>query len=211
MENCVVRGEGDLVNVRSSRPFDLKFENSLFALSGSLLVVQSASHDADFDKAALARLHMFRVSAFLTEPCIILHGGKNMYGLVKTQCEPMKENLIVSLASKPFLVLEGIGLDRDMLPRYFQWKGEGNAYVNLPENVNMLEGSRVKLDNDDWRALESDATFLQAQFTLMPLGSRTQLSQMNVDQFKPRPESAAAVANFGANLDADMLPRFGNP
>ncbi len=223
MKSCAVRGEGDLVNVRSSRPVDVNLDSSLFALSGSLLVVQGAGRDENLGPAAPARLRLSHSSAFLTEPCIVLHGGKNAAALVKTLCQPIDGNLFVSLApkdprapeGKPFLVLEGGGIDRESLPKIFQWKGAKNAYVNFPKNGNLLEAyapgdgkDKLKLDANDWRDQEPDARFLEEVWFTMPLRTRRPLSQMNVDQFKPRTDFVEDIAPFGINLDADNLPRL---
>src|SRR5207244_2434658 len=40
-ERCVIRGKGDLVWCRSSRPFQLRVNNSLAALDGSVLTLEA--------------------------------------------------------------------------------------------------------------------------------------------------------------------------
>jgi len=220
--NSLIRGEGDLVSVKSSRPFELKIDKSLAALAGSLLVVQGASKDPAGEMVIPGNVKMTRVTALLTEPCILLRAGKTDAGLVPTSAGLTPTRCEVSDClfwappmgkDKPFLALEGIDVGVDMLPQYLDWKGgEKNGYVNL---TRMLEIARSddamslgNLDTDGWtKKIEADATFFDKNVRFNVLSQRP-FSQMDFERFRPTPSSREKLAAFGANLDPDVLPRF---
>lgn len=217
VQGCVVRGEGDLVKVRGSRPFELKIDNSVLALAGSALHVQAEDKDAPSDNPIQVR--MTHVSAFLTEPLLNLHaGGKSPRSLGRTVCEPVQENLFVMLAEKPLVALDNVEANEETFRSFLDWKGEKNAYVKVDRALDrVLESYRpgeafpaTSLDSDAWRRVEADARFSRALFAMPPLALRD-LSNMQPEQFQPKQEFREELLPYGANLDPRLLPRYTVP
>src|SRR5205814_1576603 len=68
LQNCLVRGEGEVLTVRASRPLQLELDNTLLALAGSLLGVQSRTKEAAPE--TWAQINLNHVSTFLMEPLL---------------------------------------------------------------------------------------------------------------------------------------------
>jgi hypothetical protein len=82
-QDCFVRGQGDLVAVRASRPFRLDVENALVVLTGSLLSVDGNSDDTPVPAAA--QLTLNRLTTYLTDHLVVLRASRTGKGLVFTQ------------------------------------------------------------------------------------------------------------------------------
>src|SRR5262249_29198973 len=79
MENCIVRGDGDLALSRGGQPFDIRLRNSLAVLRGSLLqIVQAEAGAAGAQRSALSLVH---VTSYLDGPVLRMQAGKELKDL----------------------------------------------------------------------------------------------------------------------------------
>ncbi|MBI3407791.1 MAG: serine/threonine protein kinase [Planctomycetes bacterium] len=209
-EDCFVRGEGDLLSVRASRPLDLDIRNTLIGLAGSLLAVNGATKEAAAE--ALAAIKLTRVTAFITEPVHVLRAGKNVKGLVLTRVESARDCLFVSLLEKPLVHLEANENTEEAIRGYFDWKGGHNAFANF--NIEKIIETRPEdslsstgMDAARWAEVfkEPDSKFLSAEFQ-MPLPLKRSLWLAHPEDFQPRSVSREALNSFGAILTPDSLP-----
>ena len=65
-----MRGAGDLLAVRPSRPFELQLEESLVSLEGSLVVVDGGP--GELGTAPLSQIQLKKVTAYLTDHSVWL-------------------------------------------------------------------------------------------------------------------------------------------
>ena len=86
--NCLVRGDGDLVDGHGSRPFDLKVQNTLAVLGGALLNLEPDADGQPASPSGQAVLAFARLTAYLGGPLIRLQAGKDVKSLVPLICQP---------------------------------------------------------------------------------------------------------------------------
>jgi serine/threonine protein kinase len=127
IENCFVRGKGEMLVVRSSRPFRLVTDKSLVALDGNFLAVKGSSREVPVQPPSSISLN--RVTTYLTQHLIWLRAteqqGKNNKGLVQTQVASATDCLFASATDKSLVHLDGIDNPEDM-PNYFTWTENRN-------------------------------------------------------------------------------------
>jgi hypothetical protein len=123
--DCLVRGHGDMVAVRASRPYNLEVKNSVVALAGSLLSVEGNRPEANANGES-ATVVLSEVTAHVTQHLIVLRSD---------MATPLHVPLMVSASScvfaaaegNPLLRIEGPRVDTELL-RWLTWLGKGNAY-----------------------------------------------------------------------------------
>src|SRR5262249_35280392 len=143
------------------RAVELKIENSLLGLAGSILEVQGGNKDLGMEMLTPSVVKMSRVTAILNDPGILLRAGKVMHGLVPTRCE-VRDSLFVAMPvatlEKPFLALEGVETGEEMLRQFMEWKGEKNAYINMDRMLEVYRPdgmlSLYTQDGDQWKRNE---------------------------------------------------------
>ncbi len=211
LEQCFVRGEGDLLAVRPSRAFALIVKGSLVALSGSLLNAETDANDKEPLPGAAGKVTLERVTTYLTEPLIALRAGaSNGKGLVSTQVEA-RGCLFAVCGSKALVHIEGPG--EHLMRALFSWAGGQNVYAGCDaERILDLqaggEGSRSKPYNEKrWKEFaneEPSPRFVQIRF-LVPPPAEQPLSQVLPAEFKLKGDPEADVQNSGTNLE--QVPR----
>jgi hypothetical protein len=178
-ENCFVRGEGDLVWVRSSRPFDLDCSKSLVAVSGSLLNVEAGRDDAPaVATSATANVKLSRLTAYLGGYLVRLKAGRELKSLVPVHCKPIADCLFVAADKKSTLIhLDGPSANEEKMRNLVQWEGgKNNNYSNFDRMLdqqppeNSMEMSDAPYGQDKWKAFtgESDGRFGSVRFAEAP-------------------------------------------
>jgi hypothetical protein len=200
LENCFVRGDGELVTVRGSQAFNLEVEESLIALDGSLLTMDGSTKEPPTKPPV--QISLARTTVYVSEPLLVLRAceSKPMPGLVPTHVVQVANCVIASGREKNALVhLEGMDSDEQMR-RLFTWgEGKQNIYSGF---MNMLE-QRPRPDNAmplsqfdkskwlDFTPRETDRRFDKVTFAGWP---------PTVD----RPLARALPAYFRLKLPADL-------
>src|SRR5205823_10160017 len=121
LENCFVRGKGELLAVRSSRLFRLQVDKSLVVLDGNFLMVKGNSRDVAIQPSAAITLS--HVTTYLTGHLLWLRAtsaaqtAKNTKGLVQTQITSATDCLFAAAAGRSLIHLDGI----DQPGSYFAW------------------------------------------------------------------------------------------
>ncbi len=140
MENCFVRGQGDFLWMPQGHSAELTIDNSLIALSGSLLNVESESQgdsqakDKDEPPTTTPALtvHLHRVTTYLGENLIRLHAAKGIKGLPKTHCEPADCLFLPARGDCSLVRLDGLEGEEKALREKLLWESSGrNAYGNF--------------------------------------------------------------------------------
>jgi serine/threonine protein kinase len=208
-----IRGEGEVLTVRASRPLDLEVNNTMVVLAGSLLGVQASAKEPAADasgKEAEARVRLNHVSALLSEPLLVFHSGRNPKGFIPTLVDRAQNSLFVGLGDKPFVLIEASD-SNDANPRdYLVWTGEHNAYGSFEKMlaVRPEEGpSFFSMNGKSWMEYyrETDAKFPSAPLSLMAGASRSPWTAAP-DLFMLNPDQREELLPLGAVLSPELLP-----
>ena len=163
-ENCLVRGNGDLVWCRAGRPFRLTADNTLAVLNGSVLSVEAIrGEEPEGAKTVLEFRHVTaRVGGHLLR---LRPANKDLKGIVPLSCEPA-DCLFATLGGKALVYVAGGDADETALRDKLTWKGSKNAY-NAPWLVDqqpLLGMMRKPFDREKWKMFtgEMDGKFLES-------------------------------------------------
>src|SRR5262249_17954020 len=125
LQDCLVRGEGQLVTVERSRPGRVRLENSLLVLTGLALSIQGTEKEPkDSPEAGGFAFELSRVSTFLTDSLVRLGGSKHPKGLVFTTVDPVENCLFVALEGKPLITFEPADGSDQKLMDVLSWRGK---------------------------------------------------------------------------------------
>jgi serine/threonine protein kinase len=157
VENCFVRGKGELLAVRSSRPFHLQADKSLVALDGNLLAVKGSSRELPLQPGS--SINLARVTTYLTHHLISLKGleqvGKSSKGLVQTQVASAADCLFAAAAGESLVHLDGLD-NQDDMTKYFTWnENRNNSFSNyenryLDQQTPNQVGGPMAFDRAKW-------------------------------------------------------------
>ncbi len=202
---CFVRGRGDLVNVRASRPLDLDINASLVCLAGSLLTVHAGTGDTlPADLRSNVRLH--KMTSYLGDPALHLIAGKQSRGLISTQVKATDCLFGVS-GVKPLVRVEGLEIE-NQLKKLLGWTGSSNAYAGfdkLLEQTALDGGTALAYQADDWKRFTEAGSGTRFERTaLQPTGTTERPFQLWLpNDFTQRSE----LSLFGAAIETLPQPR----
>jgi serine/threonine protein kinase len=126
MENCFVRGAGEMVAVRLSRPFQMDIKNALIALNGSLLTVEGNRPEASFSGDG-ALITVDRVTAYLAQSLVHLRATPALPMQVPVRVTSATSSVFVAALGAPLLRVDGAQSEDD-LKRRLSWQGRRNFY-----------------------------------------------------------------------------------
>jgi len=213
--DCFVRGEGDLLSVPTSRPFNLSVDNSLLALAGSVVDVLSPVKDVPSDSAA-AVIKLNRTAVFSSEPVVALRGGKSGKTWYSHRVDEAKDCLFVNLNDRgliPFLLVESHESRPENLRPLLDWKGGRNGYANYQRYfINVIPGElepNIRLEQPEWVEYSGEAeSNFPLKALIIPAPTMRSLWTATPDLFRSRVELSQELAEFGPNLSADLLLRL---
>ena len=87
LENCLVRGDGDLLLARATRPAALEMTNTLAALAGSVYAAEFPGGATAPPAAHKFTLAMKNVTAYLSGPLVRLKPEKGARATVPVECD----------------------------------------------------------------------------------------------------------------------------
>jgi hypothetical protein len=210
VQNCFIRGEGEVVTVRGNRPLELDINNTTLALAGSLLGVHAGAKEPAPEAEAKIRLN--HVSAFLTEPLLAFYAGKNPKGFIPAHLDAAQNSLFVGLAEKPLVLIEANDFADGSLREYVDWKGQHNAYANYEKMLQTIrpddEGQPfINMNARSWAGFfrEADPKYLSTPISFGAMATKSLWTALP-DQFAPPAEVAEELMTFGASLNIDTLP-----
>lgn len=207
-DDCFVRGDGDLVAVRSSRAFDLGAENLLAVLSGSLLNVDG-NRDNLAPPAAGQAIHveLGHVTASLGGHVVRLQAGRDARGLLPIQADQVSDSLFASTSGKSLVHLDGPDATEDRLRTLLGWKGKHNAYANFTQMVDQQPRDTGAMPQFLWgqkewkNNYERDAQFNPMRFMDAPMAD--DLPRALPTQFKLKVEGEPS----GYGAEVEQLPK----
>lgn len=208
-EETFVRGRGDLVAVRASRPFELSAEDSLFALGGCLLSVEAAGREAP--SGPPVQVSLDRVTAYLGGHLVELRTSQEGRDLVPVQVKAATRCLFASAGRKSLVHFEGEMADEQKVRARFTWDGGGrNAYGNYESMVDQQptrgEGMPLApMGRERWTAVShEDARWVDRVRFAGPVEEKP-LQAMLPGDFRPVADGEQDLRGFGAQVEA--MPR----
>jgi serine/threonine protein kinase len=214
LDKCFVRGKGELVAVRASRPFGLHAENSLVVLDGNFLAVEGTANGQLLANPALVSLN--RVTTFLTDHLVCLRGSQAAggRGLIQTQVTP-SDCLFASPEGKSSLVhLDN--LDANLVPAgvraFFSWNNaQNNVYSNYKEMLDQKpvdDGNMTPpaYDRVKWESFTTEARPRFNEPTYRPESSLTKVTPREF-----RINSPLDSGPYGADINELPTPYLPKP
>jgi serine/threonine protein kinase len=214
LETCFVRGTGSLVVVRASRAFELRAEDCLMVLAGSVLVVDGNPKEPT--RSVHIDVALKQVTTYLTEHLVLLRALKdqanNVRGLGLTQVKAA-DCLFAAATSKSLVHLDGLdGVDtEEQMKRFcFSWsESRHNAYSNFSafldqENVPNGMMPPTPYREREWKDFTGDdrGRFGKVQFTALPPPD-VSLARVSATDFQVKPEANL----LGYGVIPDHLPK----
>jgi serine/threonine protein kinase len=210
-EQCFVRGEGDLIWSRTSRPFDLEAKHTLAALTGSLLNVETKEENAAASGPKVA-MRLRRVTTYLGGNLIRLQVGKDLKALVPMDCKTSYCLFVPPATGRALIHLDGPEISDDKFGEKLKWEGDANAYGNFNPLFDQQQSdtsvmSRFTMNLDKWKTFcgETTSKFTGVKLATGPAADKDPFTQMKPSQFKP---AASDLSGTGADLEAlsKLLP-----
>ena len=211
VDQCFIRGQGDLVAIHAARPLELKVENSLVALTGSFLTVEGSTKDSS--RTDPVQVSLSHVTAFLADSMIGLRAGKDGKEPIPIQVNPASNCVFASAAEgKPLVHLEGMETAFQMKHQFCWENGKQNVYSRFQPLLDQKpKGDEMPVqpyDQQAWKKFtnEMDGVFTPVTFTSPPDADSSQAtgwSKSLPGHFRIKGEST--YAEQGANIE--LLPK----
>jgi serine/threonine protein kinase len=191
VEGCFIRGEGDLLWTRASRPFGMEVNKSLAALSGDLVsigVLPGAEVPKDTQRTQVS---LQGTTTWLGGSLIRLSAGKDVPNLVPVTCKAVNCLFIPAGRDKNLISLEGAETEEKLLREKLTWEGGPNTYGRfkalqtqqpLGEEMPLPSSS---LGPEKWKALSGEETSVFAAELSRSPPAETRFSQVDPIQFTP--------------------------
>jgi len=205
--NCFVRGTGDFLAQRASRPAKLEVVNSLITLGGSFL---TAEPNAKGPVTPEVQLSLTKVSTLLANHLAVFRTRKNAADLAPLK-GAVSNCLFASSGGKSLGHVEGELSDEAQMRRLVAWDGSHNAYVNyrdmLDQQPRGMEMPLQPFDKRQWLiAGRDDASEWFGRDKLPSFPEDRSLTRADPGDFKSRWGDDAALKGFGADLGQVARP-----
>jgi serine/threonine protein kinase len=160
LDGCFVRGDGDLIDCQTSRPLDLKANNTLVALKGSFLNVEVGPDAQAAAPTGQMTLTLTRATTYLTGNLIHLRAGKDYHTLAPVRCVPT-DCLFVAAAKEPQSLVhldDSDFIDKEAVhDKLIFWGAEGGRtvygnYGTMLDQTPPGEGMPLTLGSDKWES-----------------------------------------------------------
>ncbi len=214
-ENTFVRGRGKVLQVSTSRPFELRARGSLFVLDGSVVCVEPSA--GDVSEAAPAQVTLERVTTYLTKHVVSQKAAEKRTegkgnGLVQLLAHAEQCLFVPALESASLVHLERID-SMEQMEAVFQWKdARQNVYgfksdqpllSIVPENADAtMRLERVERDRWLARWRESDYAFGEVSFAAQQASKRLDGAKPGDFEVKSvMPPVKSDAGDFGAPVE----------
>src|SRR5262249_37896801 len=104
--NCFVRGDGQLLAANAPRPFDLKVDNCVAALGGSLLQIETPDDAPPAPPGQASQVTLAHVTAYTAAHLVHLKAGKDLKGLIPVNVQA-SSCLFLAAGLKALVHLDG--------------------------------------------------------------------------------------------------------
>lgn len=199
LENCLVRGDGDLARSRTGKPFDIRLRNTLLALNGSLLLAEADGGGATAGSQRSV-LSLSRVTSYLAGPLIRLQAGKDFKALASLTCKP-NECVFVAATGKALVLLDGNDVGARALKDKLSWEPGNNVYANFTDMVSFQprgeEMTAPALNQQQWKEFSGE---MSGRFQTVKFAGPVP-TESNYLGVTPSPFKVLDPANYGADVN----------
>jgi hypothetical protein len=214
LENCFVRGKGELLAVRSSRLFRLQVDKSLVVLDGNFLVVKGSARDVPIQPPATVILS--HVTAYLTNHLLWLRGlerdGTAGKGLVQTQIASATDCVFAAAAGKSLVHLDGVEQNSEI--KYFAWaENRNNAFSRYQRFLDQQAAKEEIMEPPPYDRMKWDGftTSVRPRYDpvrfLSPPSFESALTNVLPSDFKVVPDGGSDLQDYGAVIKELPVPR----
>jgi hypothetical protein len=202
LEGCFVRGEGDLLWTRATRPFGLEAKRTLAALSGSLLSLGVLPDARAPEDSQRTQVSLQDVTAYVGGPLVRLATGKDPCGLVPLTIKASNSLFVPAGTGKTMISLEGSDTEDKTLRDMVAWEGGPNTYgafkTLLAQQPAGDEMPMHFLGPEKWKTQPGeDSSVFAAELVKSP-PDETRFSRMEPGQFAPPRDAADSGAPLAA-------------
>jgi len=213
-EQCFIRGKGDLLWCRASRPFKFEATQTLAALTESVLLIEGSRYAETLpapgptDQGPRCQVSLKHCTVVSSAPIFHLrsNGTPGLQSLVPVKCQPT-DCLFYPLNNKPLVLFSGLDKSaqeadlKDRLP----WEGSRNTYGSFMSFLEQQVGKAMMiqrpLDRNGWKefSVESESRFPEMMIKFSEPVDVSGLSRARPSQFKAAdlpPDVGANVANL---------------
>lgn len=154
--DCLVRGRGELVQVRQNRHFLLEVRNSAVALQGSLLALDGVRRGDMEASAEPALVQLEKVSVYVTQGLIWFRATASAASHVPVKVDAASHCLFATGEGQPLIRMDGPRGEAE-LKRRLQWRGKRNLYATTAAMLAVTPMDRTEApqqyDSDRWAEL----------------------------------------------------------
>lgn len=186
LTECFVRGHGDLIHVRNTKPGRLSLRDCAIALDGSLLRVEG--HAEKPAEQTRLELRLEHVTALVGSSLVRLESGDLPRELPPVKIDVLN-SILMATSSGSLVAMSGNTSEADFR-KLFVWSGEKNFYDGF-EDWKSIGDVAAANDKLYWLAERSD-------MATMPLDALT------LDRDAPAANPAINAAIDGSNAGADI-------
>lgn len=209
LSECLLRGHGDLFNVRHTKPCRLLLRDCAVALDGCLLRVEG--HSEKPAEQTRIELRLDHVTAVLGQNLVRLDCGDVPRELAPVSATA-RNNILTTLGSSALVAMAGNLNDADFR-KLFQWTGEKNFYDRTQVFWTLASGLEV-LTFDDWKSIwGANGDVGASNEKLTWLSPRDDLAQVLVksltldhNSVSPNPAVGASADGSDAGANPEKLP-----
>jgi hypothetical protein len=190
LDRCFVRGEGDLLVSRASRPCELELKDSLAALAGTLVNIEVNSDSPAAREAQKVNLILDQSTTYLGGHLVRVSAGKDTRGLMPIRCKATKCLFVAAATGRALIQLDVSDTEEKLLKEKFGWEGEQNAYGGyttlLRQNPGGEEMAPLPLGIEKWKAQpgEESSVFNAKLGSTIPADTR--FGQLGPRMFAPK-------------------------
>jgi serine/threonine protein kinase len=214
LEDCFVRGKGELLAVRSSRLFRLQVDKSLVALDGNFLTVKGSARDVAIQPPAAITLT--RVTTYLTGHLLWLRAtaaeqtARNSRGLVQTQITSATDCLFAAAAGRSLIHLDGI----DQPEAYFIWtENRNNLFSNFKAGFLDQQAPKDEImppppyDKSKWESVTSPVKPLYLSVRFASASLESPFTSVTPSDFRVIVDGGSDLQDHGAIIKELPVPR----
>ena len=192
LTDCFVRGHGDLVHVRNSKPGRLSLRSSAIALDGSLLRVEG--HSEKPAEQTRLELQLDHVTALVGRSLIHLDSGDLPRELPPLSVEA-HNSILMTTSSSGIVAMSGNTSEADFR-KLFVWSGQKNFYDGF-EDWKTIGDVGASNDKLFWLTERSDVAAMSLDALTLDRNSSISNPALN-----------AATDGNNAGADTSKLPRL---
>lgn len=199
--STVIRGQGQVTQLVGAMPFEIRADDCLISLNGSLVNMQVNLPEPILSKNA--RIVLNRTTTYLASPMVQLADRKAGKALLFTDVFA-QDCLFAAANGKPLVSLEGVN-NMEQMRRLLTWKGRHNAYCGYQNVLEQqpVDGGALPITGINWLSFAGESENLDPDMATRIIKSTVEMAM--IDEYSlanTTPEAfRKAISELQATLD----------